>query len=192
MAQLSVGLTAGPSSSNIVGDKPDKSSFNGQTALVGSAIIEYWFAPDLRVSFQPGFSKGGTTIAFDVPGTEDETRDSAKVALDYINLPLLARVVTDGGRWYVTGGPYLALLQTASGTYEGSGESVDISDEILSRDMGVIFGVGHFFPIGPIQTYLEFRMVQGLSNIREESEPHLRMRNKGSQVHFGLLYTIGS
>ncbi|MFV1980344.1 MAG: porin family protein, partial [Rhodothermia bacterium] len=124
LAQLSVGVTFGPGNTSLSGDKPDKASYSSRTGLVAGAIIEYQIKPDVRISFQPGISQSGTTISFKIAGVE-EKRDSLAIKLDYVNLPLLARVVTDGGGWYVTGGPYLGLLQSANGTPEGGGEDVD-------------------------------------------------------------------
>ena len=191
IAQLSVGVTLGSGKTGLSGDKPDKASYASRTALVAGAIIEYGFKPDIRISFQPGISQSGTTISFKIAGVE-EKRDSLAIKLDYINLPLLARVVTDGGGWYVTGGPYVGLLQSVNGTPEGGGQDLDLSDEVISYDLGAIFGIGHFFPLGPVEAYVEFRMVQGLVNIREQTDGDIRLRNKGRQLHFGFLYRLGS
>ena len=189
--QFSVGLTAGANSGNVTGDAPKNASYRGKTGLVAGLILEYGFKPDVALSFQPGIAQKGTTIAFDVPGM-DEKRDSIDIALDYIGLPLLMRVVGSGGRWYVTGGPELGIISTATGTLtEGSEEEVDFSDKVESLDFSVNFGIGTFIPIGPIKTFIELRWTQGLLNISNQEDSGIRYRNKGRMLLVGLLYSFG-
>ena len=189
--QFSIGVTAGANSASFTGDKPDKARYKGGTGLVASAILEYGFKPDVRISLQPGIVQNGTTITFDIPGTE-ESRDSVTIGLDYISLPVLARVVADAGTWYVTGGPVFSNLSTATGSIEGSEEETDIADRFESSDFGVIFGIGRFIPIGSLSTYVELRFTQGLVNIANIENNNSRVRNTGRQLLLGVLYTFGS
>lgn len=191
-AQLHVGASVGGYKVNLSGDKPKDATYRGLTTVVGSAILEYGFTADIRVSVQPGFERKGTTIAFDVPGTEDEIRDSVSIDLNYISLPILARVVTDGGRWFVTGGPIMGFLSEAKGTYADDGREVDLSTSFQSHDLGLVFGVGHFFPVGALDLFLEVRFVQGLVNVSDLENSDFRIRNGGQQLLFGTLYRFGS
>jgi hypothetical protein len=191
-AQLSFGLLGGLNNTNVSGDKPDKATYRGSSTLTGGAILEYYFARDVALSIQPSVLKNGTTIAFDVPGSDDETRDSVSIALNYLSVPVLAKVVTDGGRWYVTGGPIFGFLSSASGTFEGDQEEVDLTDSFEPNDLSLVFGVGHFFPVGKVKTFLEIRFVQGMLNVSNVQENENRIRNGGRQLLGGLIYTFGS
>jgi hypothetical protein len=191
-AQLSVGVQGGLNSGNFTGDTPEDASYRGTSSFTGGAILEYSFAPDVAISVQPSLLMNGTTVAFDVPGTEDETRDSVSISLDYVSVPVIARVVTDGGRWYVTGGPIFGFLSSAAGTFEGTGQDVDLTDSFESYDLSLVFGVGHFFPIGRVKSFAEIRFVQGMLNISDVQLNPNRVRNSGRQVLLGVLYTFGS
>ena len=189
--QVTAGITLAPGNSTLLGDKPSNSRYRSANGLVVGAVLDYAVSKDARISFQPSLQQSGATIAFDIPGTE-ETRDSIAIGLDYLHLPLLARVLTDGGRWYVTGGPYLGLLQTAEGErVDGGGEVVDVSDEVKSFDLGLIFGIGHMFPIDPVKVNVELRWTQGVTSIDQREDEDWRVWNRGRHLHIGVLYTFG-
>jgi hypothetical protein len=191
-AQVHLGASIGGYKVNLSGDTPKDATYKGLTTLAGSVVLEYGFTRDVRLSIQPGFERKGTTIAFDVPGIEDEVRDSVSIDLDYISLPILARVVTDGGRWFVTGGPVLGFLSDATGTYADDGREVELTTSFRSHDLGLAFGVGHFFPVGALDLFFEVRFIQGLMNVSDLDNSDFRVRNGGQQLLFGTLYRFGS
>ena len=191
-SQVSIGLAIGGYNGTVTGDAPKDAGYNGKSGLAGAVILEYRLKPDVAFSFQPGITQKGTVIAFDIPGS-DEKRDSIDIAVDYISLPLIARVIGSGGRWYVTGGAEVGLVSSATGTLvEGGDDEVDLSEAIESVDFGAVFGIGTFIPVGPLRTFIEVRWTQGLLNIGTDEGTNTRIRNTGRHLLFGILHNFGS
>jgi hypothetical protein len=87
-------------------------------------------------------------VLYSVKGAKvDETAFTAKALVDYLEVPLLARVSRRGaGRtgFYVAGGPYVALrLRARTRTDFGSAtEELDITDTVERLDFGFSAGGG--------------------------------------------------
>jgi hypothetical protein len=102
------------------------------------------------------------------------------ITLDYIESGALLQLggVSGTGGPYALVGPTFALL--AGSRLSGNGESVDLSDEVESSDVGFVFGGG--LRLGAVS--VEGRYSLGLLNVAKEES--VEIKNRGVQVVLGL------
>ncbi len=101
-------------------------------------------------------------LMFSTQGGQDDG-DDFKLNLNYINLPILAQYMFDGGFRLQTG-PQIGFL-TGAETKSGDIE-VDVDDQIQSIDFSWVFGGGYLFPSG---FGVDVRYNLGISNISDIS-----------------------
>jgi len=190
IAQFSIGASGGLFRANLWGDKLSSSAYKSVFTLSGSAVLEYWVSSEISLTIQPGFVKGGSNIGYKPPLGLGEVVDSAYVRLNYLSVPVLARIVTKGA-FYVTTGPVFGRLVDAKGWLEGEDEREDLSDHFESDDLGFVFGVGKLIPKGRFNTFVEFRIVWGFSNVAATSSGRTRVRTSGQQLIVGAQYNLG-
>ena len=189
--QINVGAVLGLSRSNLSGDQPDKVSYSTRTGLVAGAVIEIPVATSVRLVFQPGYEQRGAKLGYDTG--EAEPVDSGSVALDYVSMPVLVKILANNGWLYFTSGLDFGYLASATLT-EGTSES-DISDLVKSFDIAVIFGAGGLIPIGRPSLMLEARYNQSLNNLNDAltlpTSLPARFRTSGLQFLAGILLPLG-
>lgn len=192
-AQVSVGAVLGVNRTGLSGDKPEGTSFSPNTGLIAGLALELPVAKNVAIVFQPGYRQSGDKIGFEVPD-QDEPVDSLRFRRDYFSIPVLLKVITDGGRWYVTSGLDLGWLTSATiSTISGSQET-DVKDALTDFDLAVIFGVGRMFPVGRPQITAEIRYSQSLSNLAGDTtgdDLPPRFRSSGFQLLAGVLLPLG-
>ena len=107
-------------------------------ALVAGVFMTFPIASWLEFQPEALYSVKGSKF-------EDEAFVS-KVLIDYLEVPMLARVSRRGGRlgYYAAGGPYVALRLRARTRTEFSGatEELDIAEDVERLDFGVSAGGG--------------------------------------------------
>lgn len=160
--------------------------------LNGGVIYEVGILPLglLKLHTELLYSQQGFTVNNETKGTGTTTVVDYKVSLDYIKLPIMARVKL--GPLFVAAGPYFgyAINGTNVGsvktTLDASGDalpapySYDIDVDLYDKDtymkkfdMGVDLGLGMQFgiPMVPLKFFVEGRAAIGLTNIYDtESE----------------------
>jgi hypothetical protein len=189
-AQISVGAVLGVNRTNISGDKPDDTSYSTKAGLIAGLVLEVPVAKGVAIVFQP---ESGTNIGFEVPGQEEPV-DSLSVGLNYFSLPILLKVITDGGRWYVTSGFDLGWLTSATISTVSGSQETDIKDALTDFDLAVIFGVGRMFPVGRPKITAEIRYSQSLLNLASDATGQdlpVRFRASGFQLVAGVLLPLG-
>jgi len=192
-AQISVGAVLGVNRTNISGDKPDGTSYSTKAGLIAGLVLEVPVAKGVAIVFQPGYRQSGTNIGFDVPDQEEPV-DSLSVGLNYFSLPILLKVITDGGRWYVTSGFDLGWLTSATISTVSGSQEMDIKDALTDFDLAVIFGVGRMFPVGRPKITAEIRYSQSLFNLASDATGQdlpVRFRASGFQLLAGVLLPLG-
>lgn len=193
VAGVSLGALGGLTRSSFSGDTPDKGEYKSLTGGAFGGICEIDLTRNVKLSLQPSWVRKGSKIAFEVEG-EDERVDSVDVRIDYFTVPVLVKVMTRGGRFYVSGG--LELGFPLSAEHETSSSTTDIEDGLENMDVAADFGVGLHVPVGHPVMYFELRYSQSLRSIFDEEwaeeELHLepRVKNSGTQFYVGLLYGL--
>lgn len=193
VAQISVGAVLGVNRTGLSGDKPDNTSYSTSAGLIAGLVLEIPVAKSVAIVFQPGYRQSGANIGFQVPD-QDEPVDSLSLRLDYFSLPILLKVITDGGRWYVTSGVDLGLLTSATLSTVSGSQEMDVKDALSDVDLAVIFGVGRMFPVGRPRITAEIRYSQSLFNLAGDSTGQdlpARFRASGFQLLAGVLLPLG-
>ncbi len=180
---------------SLTGQLPAEGSWEGQTALGGTAVFELDFAADISLSLQPGYTPRKTRQVFKSRGT---VVDEVDYALNYMTVPMLLRVTGDplGVRGFVTAGLEFSFLLDAEVTADGVTE--DQTAEFRDTTVGALFGAGAMVPLGSQFLTFELRYVQGLSDIVERdntdeipglSGPSVKYR--GFEFLVGYLFPLG-
>jgi len=192
-AQISVGAVLGVNRTGISGDKPDGTSFSTSAGPIAGLVLEIPVAKGVAIVFQPGYRQSGAKIGFQVPDQEEPV-DSLRFRMDYFSIPILLKVITDGGRWYVTSGVDLGLLTSATLSTVSGSQEMDVKDALTDVDLAVIFGVGRMFPVGRPRITAEIRYSQSLFNLAGDSTAQdlpVRFRASGFQLLAGVLLPLG-
>lgn len=136
-AQVNFGAKAGVNFSDITGEEVD--SFSGRTSLHVGVIAEIMVSDMFAVQPELVYSSQGS----DYEDTEDGFDYSGTVKLDYLNVPVMAKLYVGEGGFSVEAGPQVGILLSAKDDY-GDGE-IDLKEEevVKSTDFGVNFGLGY-------------------------------------------------
>lgn len=194
-AQVTIGAFGLLNSSGLSGDAPVDFSYSGKTGLGVGLIGELHLTGDVWLSVQPMSLARGTKIALVFEGEPDPV-DVLDLSLSYIAVPILAKIVTAGGKVYVISGLNVSFLSSAKlNPIEGNEAEIDVKDSFKNMDLAVDFGVGAQLPIGKPRIMLEARYEQGLLNISEakldNGALNARLRSSGFQLLVGVLLPLG-
>jgi hypothetical protein len=122
-------------------------------------------------------------------GTLDDRGVESHVDLDYLDVPVLARISRRGaGRrhYYVAGGPSFGLRLRARSRVDfgSSTEEIDISDDLERLDLGIAVGGGVAF--GAI--VFDGRYTFGLTDIDRDKTDDVTMKNRTISVTVGVKF----
>jgi hypothetical protein len=128
------------------------------------------------------------------PGTPPGSADFVEFGIDYLEVPLLARLVVglpvgNGTSAYVQGGPAWAWrLQCSIRPSDGGALALNegcqilqfqrVDDVVRAADRGAVFGGGLLVPVGSLgQVTLNARLVRGLDRVAADpNDPEARNR----------------
>jgi len=193
-ARVHLGITGGINNTSIKGDSPNKVSLASLPGPMLGVVCEFDIAEDVRLSIQPMFVQKGSKLQFEVEDQE-ELVDSLRVNLDYVSIPVLAKIMANNRRTYVTGGLDLGFLIKATLTEPGQGDGADIGDLFRTTDLSATLGFGVNFPVGKPTINAEIRYTQSILNIAESEQNNLglpvRFRSSGFQLLVGALIPLG-
>lgn len=172
------GVIVGLNFANLDYKEADVPESDRRTGLVGGVFVNMPLGSS--VSIQPEFLYSQKGAKFTDAGGE------ATVELDYLDIPVLARI-TSGGRngLVIVGGPSFGFKLRARSKIDANGtkEDEDIGDEIESFDFGIVVGAG----IQGGSFFLDGRYQWGRSNInKSKTEPEVR--NKVISVLAGIKF----
>ncbi len=193
-AEWRLGLQGGANNSGLSGDVPSGVSFGRRSAPAAGALVEWRLTGDVWLSLQPMFVGRGTTSQITITG-EDKTVAGPTVELDYLAVPVLARIVSGNGHTYVVGGlnpAYLLDARLVDGT-----TTEDASASLNSFAIAADIGFGVLVPAGRSLLSFEVRYEQSILNLsasgQEEGENSLpvRFRSSGFQFLAGFLWPLG-
>jgi len=191
ISQPEVGLYVGVSNSKLVGDGPSLGSYKYTRGFLGSAHIDFRLSESVRLSFQPGFKTGGAKVAFK-DTISQEMRDSLKIHLLTLSLPLVLKITSLNEKVYFAGG--FSVDFPISAKADNGEEKIDISHEINRVNVNALFALGYRIPIHSTVAYLELRYLQGLVNLsdhRKQEDAYLpRVKTSAMQLIFGWQFPI--
>jgi len=185
-AQPEIGILVGLSNNKLTGDPPPTGAFQYKMGFQAAVHIDFELSDYVRLSFQPGIRSGGAKVAFKDPDLE-EFKDSLKVNVALISIPLLVKITSLSEKVYFTGG--IALELPSKVQVDNGQDKLDISDELKKYNITADFGLGFKIPIKSTTGYIELRYIQGLVNISENLDEDLaylpRTKSTAIQLLFG-------
>ena len=126
-------------------------------------------------------------VLYAMKGAKSDEIVEAKLLLDYLEVPVLARVTRGASiRYYIAGGPSVGLLLRAKtrADFGGSVEEIDIKDDLEPVDFSVVVGGGVEF--GSI--VVDGRYTHGLTNIEQPSSNDQEIKNRAVSVTIGIKF----
>jgi hypothetical protein len=168
-SQINIGVKGGLNVSNVGGsdveDNKAKLGFH-LGGLVNVPVTQSF-------SVQPELVFSAQGVKFD---------GDAKVNMNYLNIPILAKYTTQSG-FFAETGPQLGFLLSAKNKVDG--ESTNVKDYFKKTDFSWALGVGYQ---SQSKIGVNARFNFGLSKLDEDGE--VKMFNRVFQV--GLFYLLGS
>ena len=181
----------------VLGASSSASAQGGVIIGLNSADIEFSNdAPesDKRTGLAAGLflrlPMGGTfsiqpEVLYSQKGTKfSEDGGEVTIELDYLDIPVLARVASGPSGFALFVGPSFGfkVRARAKGEAGGSEASEDISEDVESLDVGFILGAGFQTP----RVFLDGRFQWGLSNINKAEPEVTEMKNRVFSVLLGF------
>ena len=163
------GAKAGVNFASLTGDDEGLSS---KTSFHVGVVAEIPVSDVFSVQPELLFSDQGAKI----------DSDDVKLNASYLNLPILAKFYVGEG-FSLEAGPQVGFLLSAKA--KGDGGSVDLKDETKSIDFGVGLGAGYKLENG---LCFNARYNLGLSNIVDENEDNLDLKNGVFQLSVGFFF----
>ena len=190
-AQIELGIYAGPSVLQFSGDKPEYSVYRPTPGLTAGAIFNFNITEDILISLEPGFSLNNITVqTIDTLNylifSKLEYKDTAVVSLNFTQLPLLVRIISDNQRFVFTSG--LELLYLLNSYVDNGVDKKRITADFQKFNLAAQFGFGYIIPIKKSHLSLEFRYSQSLlnwSNNDQETSFVPRIKARGFQFIVG-------
>jgi hypothetical protein len=176
------------------GDAPSGADYTSQFGFSASAVIDLPLSDDIRLSIQPGYSRVGTGI--EVTSALQDPRDTLDIALSYVSIPVLARVMALNGVSFATGGLQGGYLLKASADPASGGPSTEITSALARFDLAFVVGIGIHLPLSTSTTTIELRYTQSLLNLgktdqaAEAFQMPPRFRLSGLQLVAGVLFSL--
>lgn len=164
---VKIGVKAGVNFANLT-DGDMKTGFH--VGGLAEIFINEKFSVQPEVLYSTQGSKQSSTTS--IPGLMTTTY-KAKLNLDYINVPIMAKYYVAEG-FNVQAGPQIGFLMKAEMDVDadatglgGISASGDIKDQMNSIDFGLNFGLGYELPMG---VFAEARYNLGLTKLPKEKE----------------------
>ncbi|MHC4247729.1 MAG: outer membrane beta-barrel protein [Planctomycetota bacterium] len=190
------GVRFGPNLSEF--DAPDTGE--AHTNLAGELVTHRWgvsigataeLGAGDRLRFETGLvyaqkgAKGDPNSEYFTGGfVGPDYYSDAEIRLDYVEIPILAKLRMAGGKAYVAGGLGIGFLTRAHMEYEYGTLSgglmdkatVDLEDRMEDTDLSYIVGCGLSFKAGKGRMSIGFQFTKGFSDV--SSDPVMAGKNK--------------
>jgi hypothetical protein len=156
---VSVGVKAGFNLANVSIDDPgDIADPKNRTAFVAGLFVTV--PAGGLLAFQP-------EVLFSMQGSNfNQGSDSGALKLDYVQVPLLARIKPAKSPVGIVVGPALAFRTRAKLSVEGEDEELDFKDQVKGNDVGFVAGV----VVDVAHVVLDGRYTWGLKNIAKDPD----------------------
>jgi hypothetical protein len=184
----------------LLGSGSVASAQGGGGVLIGVNFADINFsdgdAPesDYRTGLAAGFflnlPLGGTfslqpEVLYSQKGTKfEEAGGEASIELDYLDIPVLARVASGSSGFALFVGPSFGFKVRARAKgedFDGTELSEDIGDEVETLDVGLVLGAGFQTP----RVFIDGRIQVGLSNVNK-GEPEETLKNRVFSIMLGF------
>lgn len=162
------------------GGDEGSAGFDSRVGLAGGVFVTW--RPVSWIELQPEVLVTSKGAALNEEGID------ARLVLDYLEVPILARVSrrVSGATVYAAAGPTVAWLLRAKTrvAFEGSTEEIDMTDDVEPFDIGVAMGGGVEFGAFVI----DGRYTLGLTDIDADRDDAITIRNRAITVTAGFRF----
>jgi hypothetical protein len=184
--QREFGAKAGPSFARLIDTAGPSDVYSRRLAIAGGVFATFPVGGRLALQVE----------ALQMPkGTKLNTGSSVgtnKLLLDYLDIPVLARVAAPGSLgFHVFGGPYVGFRLRAKLEYAETvssftaGSRQDVSNDVERTEFGVVAGAGlHLGRHGVI----DGRYAWGLTNLNRNTTEGVRLRNRVAGIMAGVRF----
>jgi len=182
-AQVKVGILIGVNSASLTlpdAFLPEEGldltvSVGRRVGLIVGGFVDVPAGKALAIEVGGLFSQKGSSTLISIPGVVSGTSDTR---IDYLDIPITANVGVAQFSWgkvHLLAGPSIGVKIDArsKATVEGESESVNISDELPSTDMGLVLGGRVEFKQGVLA---EFRYTHGFTDLSDTTDEPVRNR----------------
>ncbi|QKG53228.1 porin family protein [Hymenobacter sp. BRD67] len=171
------GIKAGASLSSWTGSDAGATA----TKLGFHAGLVANFGLNEMISIQP-------ELLYSMKGGQDDTNSNNRVNLNYVDIPILAKVATGATGLFFELGPQVGFL--ASATNKTSSSSTDVKDSFKGVDFGYAAGVGFQVASGPM---VGLRYNGGFTNIVKDitianTTIQTNLKNSAFQLYMGYIF----
>ncbi len=164
-----------------------------RVGFIGGGALAFGLHPSFAIQGEVLFSQKGTEVDDEVEGV------SATLGVNYIEIPLLAKVMIPAG--VVTpifyAGPAVAFEASCSlsGDIDGIEVDIDCDDPLADvqrkkTDFGLVGGAGLEIGTGPVAFTVEGRYNLGLVNIDDTGDPGSSAKLRTFSLLVGLLFKL--
>lgn len=147
-----------------------QSGMDVRTSFAAGGVLDLGFSDRFGIRIEPTFlSKGGKATSRNAYWG---TIDGAVFKLDYIDLPVLARIdlaTTTDTRGYLLAGIAVSFATQSEVelTQANNGGTADLGDVFKPTDTSVILGLGFSFPAGTNRAGIDGRVAYGVTDINQ-------------------------
>jgi hypothetical protein len=150
-------------------------SVDNRTGLVAGVFVTV--RPGSLVAFQP-------EVLFSMQGAKfTDSGESGSLHIDYVQVPLLARIKPAKSPVGIVVGPALAFRARANLATIGEDEGLDFKDQVKNADVGLVAGVAIEF----VHIVLDGRYTWGLTNIAKDPEDD-KVKNRVFSATIGVRF----
>ncbi len=195
---LQGGIKAGWDHPTFGGKDVQGSGFTGRNDFAGGLFLTIPAGPTFAVQPELLYVPKGAQVS----GSEGAITYTGKVKLDYVEIPLLARVKVPlenaAVRPMLFAGPYVAFKTSCKVEVSGYGISGSSDcgagapqDSVKSTDFGLTFGGGLELPLGGVSAFVDARYDLGLTSLDATAQP-IDIKNRAVLVFVGFSFPLGS
>lgn len=189
-------------------------SFGGDTDAYAQAFSDAPLVSDVSTGRRSGYTVGGFllfdfagpfalqpelryiqrgySVDLTVSGFGQEVSANGTLKLDYIDVPVLARldIPSAGVTPHVFGGPTFGFNISAEEETEAAGETEteDVSDSINGTDFGLEVGAGLDFGLGAGTATIDARYGLGLSDLPASDDTDVSLQNRALMITAGFTF----
>lgn len=166
---VSFGLRGGMSMSNLSLD-PEFVELDSRTSLAGGGFLVLDLPGILDIQVEALYMPKGATADVQITDESGEVTGTGELTykLDYLEVPLLARVGLGTGPIHLLAGPALGFKVTSKATLDGFPD--EELDWIKSTDLGLVVGLGAALPSSFGSVVIDARYNLGLNNLNDSDE----------------------
>lgn len=178
-AQGGGGVIIGANFANIEFTGSDEPNWDRRLGLVGGVFVTMPLGSSFSVQPEVLYSQKGAKAK--------EGGDELTLELDYLDIPVLARVTAGGPTGLVLfGGPSFGFKLRARSKVdvEGTKEETDIGNDVETFDLGLVIGAG----VQSRSVLFDARYQWGLSNINKDEFDATEVKNRVFSVLLGFRF----